>query len=175
MTSSQNKKNVETGQQGTNEPWKEPGPSRTDGGKVRRTSFSKKNKSGTQTNKRRTSHSSRLTTCSVFVLLAQSEIQAVVPMSVRTLGDAWRYGWTARAVCQFTEEEEYGKRSEHRNIACRTVYELDLKTLIWTRGDRYPREDLDSRLRCPSCGQRQVHVLWNVPNQPRRNAAAAND
>ena len=56
-------------------------------------------------------------------------------------------------------------------LACRTVYELDLKTLIWTRGDRFPREELESRLRCPSCGQMQVQVLWDVPNQPRKNAA----
>jgi hypothetical protein len=99
---------------------------------------------------------------------AKPKLQAVVPMSVRTLGDAWRYGWTARAVCQFME---YGKRSDRRNLACRTVYELDLKTLIWTRGDRFPREELESRLRCPSCGQMQVQVLWDVPNQPRKNAA----
>ena len=89
-------------------------------------------------------------------------------MSVRTLGDAWRYGWTATAVCQFMA---YGKRSEHRNISCRTVYELDLKTLIWTRGDRFPREELEGRLRCPRCGQMNVQIMWTVPNQPKRNAA----
>ena len=57
------------------------------------------------------------------------------------------HGWTARAVCQFMDYNN--RRSERRNIACRTVYELDLKTLIWTR--------------CPSCGQMQVNVLWSVP------------
>jgi hypothetical protein len=89
-------------------------------------------------------------------------------MSVRTLGDAWRYGWTARAVCQHMSP---GKRTERANISCRTSYDLDLQSLIWTRGERFPRDQLESRLRCPRCGQMRVQVLWDVPNQPKRNAA----
>jgi hypothetical protein len=88
-------------------------------------------------------------------------------MSVRTLGDAWRHGWKARAVCQFMT---YGKRSERANIACRAAYELDLQTLVWTRGERFPREELESRLRCPKCGQMRVQVVWNIPNYPKRSA-----
>lgn len=102
-------------------------------------------------------------------LFGNSKFQAVAPMSVRTLGDVWRYGWKATAVCQFME---FGRRSERRNIACRTVYELDVKTLIWTRGERFPREKLDTRLRCPRCGQMSVQVMWTVPNQPKKDAAS---
>jgi hypothetical protein len=90
-------------------------------------------------------------------------------MSVRTLGDAWRYGWKARAVCQFMS---YGKRSERRSIVCRASYELDLQTLVWTRGERFPREDLESRLRCPRCGQMRVQVVWSVPKMSKPRAAA---
>lgn len=90
-------------------------------------------------------------------------------MSVRTLGDAWRYGWTARAVCQFMSE---GKRTERRNISCRTVYDLDLQSIIWTRGERFPRDQLESRLRCPRCGQMRVQIVWSVPNTPKRNVAS---
>jgi hypothetical protein len=90
-------------------------------------------------------------------------------MGIHTLGDAWRHGWTARAVCQFMT---YGTRSDRANIACRSVYDLDLQTLVWPRGERFPRDQLESRLRCPRCGQMRVQVVWTIPNQPKRNAAA---
>jgi hypothetical protein len=90
-------------------------------------------------------------------------------MSVRTLGDAWRHGWKARAICQFMME---GKRTERRNISCRATYDLDLQSLIWTRGERFPRDQLESRLRCPRCGQMKVQVVWSVPNTTKRHAAS---
>jgi hypothetical protein len=56
-----------------------------------------------------------------------------------------------------------GKRTERRNISCPAVYDLDLQTLIWTRGERFPRDQLESRLRWPKCGQMNVHVMWRCP------------
>ncbi len=35
--------------------------------------------------------------------------------------------------------------------------------LIWTRGERFPRDQLESRLRWPKCGQMNVHVMWRCP------------
>jgi hypothetical protein len=47
--------------------------------------------------------------------------------------------------------------------------ELDLQTLIWTRGD-FPLTMLESRLKCPRCGSRRVRVAFTVPpsSQPLR-------
>jgi hypothetical protein len=46
--------------------------------------------------------------------------------------------------------------------------ELDMETLVWTRGRGFPLSRLESRLRCPCCGSRDVVVLY----QPPRSAAA---
>lgn len=41
--------------------------------------------------------------------------------------------------------------------------ELDLATLVWTRGRNFPLGMLESRLRCPKCGSRRVRVAFNIP------------
>ena len=46
--------------------------------------------------------------------------------------------------------------------------ELDMETLVWTRGRAFPLSRLESRLRCPRCGSRYVVVLY----EPPRRAAA---
>jgi hypothetical protein len=73
-----------------------------------------------------------------------------VPMSVHTLGEAWKLG--------------------RRAIGCDTSADLDMKTLVWTRGEAFPLELLESRMRCPRCGSRKVTVLFEVPNQPKSAA-----
>jgi hypothetical protein len=50
---------------------------------------------------------------------------------------------------------------------CDTTAELDMKTLIWTRGANFPLKLLESRLRCPQCGKLGVTVLFAVPGQPK--------
>jgi formate dehydrogenase maturation protein FdhE len=37
--------------------------------------------------------------------------------------------------------------------------ELDLNTLVWTRGAAFPIAGLESRLKCPLCGSRPVAVI----------------
>ena len=44
--------------------------------------------------------------------------------------------------------------------------ELDLHTLIWTRGGAFPLTSLEFRLKCPMCGSRRVSVIFDVPSEP---------
>lgn len=79
-------------------------------------------------------------------------------MSVETLGEAYSAGWGIKVRCA------YGKHDGMRTIReCVTGGELDLRTLVWTRGANYPIGRLESRLKCPSCGSRQVRVMFDIP------------
>jgi hypothetical protein len=42
--------------------------------------------------------------------------------------------------------------------------ELDMETLVCTRGRDFPLVKLDTRLRCPRCGSRRVSVGFIVPS-----------
>lgn len=87
-------------------------------------------------------------------------------MAVETLGEAYRAGWRITARCA------WGKRDAMKSIReCHESRELDLPTLIWTRGDQFPIDLLASRLKCPRCSSRRVNVLFQVPGQPQRAAA----
>ena len=44
--------------------------------------------------------------------------------------------------------------------------ELDLHTLIWTRGSAFPITSLEARLKCPMCGSRKIAVMFDVPSEP---------
>jgi DNA-directed RNA polymerase subunit RPC12/RpoP len=50
---------------------------------------------------------------------------------------------------------------------CKAQRELDLATLVWTRGDKFPLARLDSRMKCPLCGSRRVRLIFEVPNVPK--------
>jgi hypothetical protein len=83
-------------------------------------------------------------------------------MVVTTIGEAFRLGWRAKAHClQFgpMPKSNHGRRT---NI-CRTVADLDMQTLVWTRGEAFPLDLLDSRLRCPRCGGRRIQVVFELP------------
>ncbi len=64
-------------------------------------------------------------------------------------------------------------RIEERRSTRRCVYsaELDLSTLVWTRGRDFPLSRLESRLKCPKCGSRDVTLLFSVPPVPARMKA----
>jgi hypothetical protein len=51
-------------------------------------------------------------------------------------------------------------------LGCLGKAELDLHTLIWTRGAAFPLSSLESRLKCPLCGSRRVAVIFDVPTSP---------
>ena len=73
-----------------------------------------------------------------------------------TLGQAYEAGWTVEARCS------HGKmRGMKSSPECLERAELDLETLVWTRGEGFPLQDLWSRLKCPHCWSRRVRVLFN--------------
>ena len=85
-------------------------------------------------------------------------------MAVETIGDAYTLGWRVIARCSAGRidgpRSQSSRRCDYRN-------ELDIETLVWTRGRGFPLSRLDGRLRCPRCGSRDIVVLY----QPPRNAA----
>jgi len=91
--------------------------------------------------------------------------------AVRTIGEAWKLGWRITARCIWGVEDPHS-RSKRRTIECDTTAELDMKTLVWTRGDNFPLDQLESRLKCPRCGARRVKVILSVPGQPTFQRAA---
>jgi hypothetical protein len=58
-----------------------------------------------------------------------------------------------------------GYRESTRSIR-RCVYrkQLDLDTLVCTRGPNFPLSRLESRLMCPACGGRNVTVVFEPPS-----------
>lgn len=77
---------------------------------------------------------------------------------VHTLGEAYRLGWKLRARCAF------GKRDGMKSIReCVSTIDVDMTTLLWTRGPNFPLCDLASRMMCPSCGSRRVALYFMPP------------
>jgi len=72
--------------------------------------------------------------------------------------EAFSAGWRIKVRCA------WGPRDGMKRVReCVFGGELDLQTLIWTRGRDFPLTMLESRLRCPRCGSRQVRVAFSVP------------
>lgn len=91
-------------------------------------------------------------------------------MAILTLGEAWKPGWRVRARCIWTEP---GRKGRTKYIWCDTTVELDMVTLVWTRGENFPIDMLKDRLRYPKCGRLDsVRVFFDVPNQPNAGVAA---
>ena len=74
---------------------------------------------------------------------------------VETLGDALVAGWRITARCVWGKRDGINSRRE-----CQYTRELDLETLVWTRGPNFPLSSLDGRLMCPRCRSRRVVVLF---------------
>jgi hypothetical protein len=80
---------------------------------------------------------------------------------VETLGEALSLGWRVTARCA------WGNREGMKSIRqCTSRYDLDLQTLVWTRGAAFPISMLAERLKCPSCGSRRVALMFNLPGRP---------
>jgi hypothetical protein len=60
----------------------------------------------------------------------------------------------------------------HRHPECRYRAELNMDTLVWTRGKAFPLSRLENRLRCPMCGSRDVVLLFTVPSERQTNRAS---
>jgi hypothetical protein len=83
-----------------------------------------------------------------------------------------KLGWRVRARCLWGGPDTH---SRHKRIAieCDTTAWLDMATLVWTRGAKFPLDQLQSRLKCPNCGERRVQVFFEVPGEPRARAMKA--
>jgi hypothetical protein len=67
-----------------------------------------------------------------------------------------RQGWRVNARCA------HGKMRGMKSMReCLERAELDMETLVWTRGEGFPLEDLWSRLKCPNCWSRRIAVLFD--------------
>jgi len=77
---------------------------------------------------------------------------------ISTIGEAWDQGWTITVRCA------WGKRDAMKSIReCIASVDLDLETLVWTRGRAFPLDSLATRMKCPRCGSRRVRVLFHPP------------
>jgi hypothetical protein len=87
-------------------------------------------------------------------------------MEVETLVDAFTHSWRIKARCA-------GGVVDDRTHTRRCVYseELDLHTLVWTRGRNFPLARLENRLMCPRCGCRRVVIVFRPPAEPQRARA----
>ena len=66
-------------------------------------------------------------------------------MSIKSLADARDAGM------RVTARWAWGRRDGMKSVReCTNRYELDLDTLIWTRGAQFPLSDLPTRLKCPA-------------------------
>ena len=83
---------------------------------------------------------------------------------IAALGDAWQLGWRVRVRCIVIGPRP--KSRDRTTIYCDTTAELDVKTLVWTRGGLFPLDQLAERLKCPTCGNRRITVVFDIPNQP---------
>jgi DNA-directed RNA polymerase subunit RPC12/RpoP len=79
-------------------------------------------------------------------------------MAVETIGEAYMLGWRIHARCG------WGRREAMKSVrGCLGKAELDLHTLVWTRGAAFPISQLDGRLKCPLCGSRRVALIFDLP------------
>ncbi|MFJ5486927.1 hypothetical protein ACIKTA_04505 [Hansschlegelia beijingensis] len=74
------------------------------------------------------------------------------------IGRTARPFWSLKARCA------HGKRDGMKSIReCHREYELEMETLVWTRGAGLPLGDLAGRLRCPACRSLKVAVAFMPP------------
>jgi hypothetical protein len=94
------------------------------------------------------------------------ECSLFVHVTVATLGEAWKLGWRVRARCLWLAPGAKSKEGR-KQVQCETTTGLDMMTLVWTRGELFPLDQFESRLKCPRCGSRRVTVIFEIPNQPQ--------
>jgi len=88
-------------------------------------------------------------------------------MGVETIGEAWNLSWTIRIRCLDSGREGLKHKRE-----CGYRNDLDLETLVCTRGRDFPIARVAERLKCPRCGCRNVAVMFSPPTNPQINPAA---
>jgi hypothetical protein len=91
-------------------------------------------------------------------LAGASQCSTFVLVEIETLGIARSLGWRVHMRCLD------GHRESTKSVR-RCVYrkQLDLDTLVCTRGPNFPLSRLESRLMRPACGNRSVTVVFEPP------------
>jgi putative tryptophan/tyrosine transport system substrate-binding protein len=84
-------------------------------------------------------------------------------MIARSFVRQWRLGWRARgrAACGLAP----GPKSSHgrQQVQCETTTDFDMKAQVWTRGEQFPLDQLEIRLKWPSSGSRRLtHPLTDT-------------
>src|SRR6202166_1451132 len=79
-------------------------------------------------------------------------------MEVETLGVARSLGWKEHMRCTHCYRQQ--ARSMRR---CVYRKQLDLETLVSTRGPNFPLSRLESRLMCPACGSGRGTGMFEPP------------
>lgn len=94
------------------------------------------------------------------------DVRTLVEAS-QTIGAAFLAGLRPHARCM------RGKRSGPvKQEPCGYAAGLDLETLIWAKGAKYPCWRLgQQRLRCPRCGGLSVELIWMPGGSPSARAA----
>jgi len=81
---------------------------------------------------------------------------------VETLKDALSAAWRVCARCID------GRVDNGRSVRkCRYHAQLDVGTLVWTRGGM-PLAELSGRMKCPRCGNRRVSLIFEPPTAAGR-------
>jgi hypothetical protein len=81
-------------------------------------------------------------------------------MTVETIGEAYSLGWRVRMRCA------WGPHDAMRRIReCAFRCELDLQTLVCTRGAAMPLSLLPERLKCSRCGSRRASLIYEPPSE----------
>ena len=88
-----------------------------------------------------------------------------VPM-ISTIGEAHDLGWRIRVYCR-----EWKGRAMKKHRGCTASVDIDLPTLVWTRGRDWPISDIGLRMKCIRCGGRLVAVALEPPPSTDRKAA----
>jgi len=91
-------------------------------------------------------------------------------MVVETIGKVFSLGWRVTVRCSYGRSDGPSSKSSRE---CHYRKELDIETLVWTRGSAFPLSRLESRLRCPRCGSRNVVVLFQPPRSAPANEKSA--
>jgi hypothetical protein len=78
-------------------------------------------------------------------------------MRIATIGEAFGASMKLSVRCA------WGKRDGMKSVReCVYGSQLDLQTLMWTRGSDFPLAALESRMKCPACGSRRVSIDFDT-------------
>jgi hypothetical protein len=88
-------------------------------------------------------------------------------MEVETLGVARSLAWRVHIRCADGYRESIKSMRK-----CIYRKQLDLDTLVATRGPNFPLGRLESRLICPACGSRKITVVFEPPSNRQASGGA---